>query len=145
MKKIPKTIFNGSMDNIFSPKFSRSSGLFAVKILVLGIIFLFLSNCSTVGNQMEMKSQDLDLSMSYAVKMYEQKRQESQPLESKDPRAYFQFLMSLEAEKKFQFEKAAMHYKEIVKYDPATEKFFEKWVHLVLRTGQLDKAVKAGQ
>ena len=94
---------------------------------------------------MEMKSQDLDLSMSYAVKMYEQKRQQSQPLESKDPRAYFQFLMSLEAEKKFQFEKAAMHYNEIVKYDPETEKFFEKWVHLLLRTGQLDKAVKAGQ
>ena len=145
MKKISKTILNGSMDNLFSPKFRRSSGLFAVKFLVFGIIFLFLSNCSTVGNQMEMKSQDLDLSMSYAVKMYEQKRQQSQPLESKDPRAYFQFLMSLEAEKKFQFEKAAMHYKEIVKYDPETEKFFEKWVHLLLRTGQLDKAVKAGQ
>ena len=145
MKKITKTILNGSMDNLFSLKFSKSSGLFAVKILVFGIIFLFLSNCSTVGNQMEMKSQDLDLSMSYAVKMYEQKRQQSQPLESKDPRAYFQFLMSLEAEKKFQFEKAAMHYKEIVKYDPKTEKFFEKWVHLLLRTGQLDKAIKAGQ
>ena len=145
MKKIPKTILNGLMDNRFSLEFRRSSGLFAVKFLVFGIIFLFLSNCSTVGNQMEMKSQDLDLSMSYAVKMYEQKRQQSQPLESKDPRAYFQFLMSLEAEKKFQFEKAAMHYKEIVKYDPETEKFFEKWVHLLLRTGQLDKAVKAGQ
>ena len=145
MKKITKAILNGSMDNLFSLKFRRSSGLFAVKILVFGIIFLLLSNCSTVGNQMEMKSQDLDLSMSYAVKMYEQKRQQSQPLESKDPRAYFQFLMSLEAEKKFQFEKAAMHYKEIVKYDPETEKFFEKWVHLLLRTGQLDKAVKAGQ
>ena len=69
MKKITKTILNGSMDNIFSLKFSTSSGLFAVKILVFGIIFLFLSNCSTVGNQIEMKSQDLDLSMSYAVKM----------------------------------------------------------------------------
>jgi len=145
MKKTPKTILNGSMDSIFSTKFSRSSGLFVVKILVLGIIFLFLSNCSTIGNQMEIRSQDLDLSTSYAVKIYEQKKQQSQPSESKDPRAYFQFLMSLEAEKKFQFEKAAMHYKEIVKYDPETEKFFEKWVHLLLRTGQLDKAVKAGQ
>ena len=145
MKKIPKTILNGLMDNRFSLEFRRSSGLFAGEFLVFGIIFLFLSNCSTVGNQMEMKSQDLDLSMSYAVKMYEQKRQQSQPLESKDPRAYFQFLISLEAEKKFQFEKAAMHYKEIVKYDPETEKFFEKWVHLLLRTGQLDKAIKAGQ
>ena len=105
MKKTPKTVLNCSIYNIFSPKFLKGKGLFAVKILVFGIIFLFLSNCSTLSNQMEMKSQDLDLSMSYAVKMYEQKRQESQPLESKDPRAYFQFLMSLEAEKKFQFEK----------------------------------------
>ena len=41
--------------------------------------------------------------------------------------------------------KAALQYKEIVKYDPQTEKFFEKHVRLLLRTGQLDEAVKAGQ
>jgi len=50
-----------------------------------------------------------------------------------------------EAEKKFQFEKAASHYKEIVKYDPETERFQEKLVRLLLRTDQLDEAVKAGQ
>jgi len=133
------------MDNLFSSKIREREGLSAGKVLVYGIICLFLSNCSTVGNQMETQPQELDLSMSYAAKMYEQKRQQSKPLESKDPRAYFHFLMSLEAEKKYQFEKAAMHYKEIVTYDPETEKFFEKRVRLLLRTGQLDEAVKAGQ
>jgi tetratricopeptide (TPR) repeat protein len=121
------------------------SGWSAAKILVSGLLLLSLSNCATVGNQMETQSQDFDLSNSYAAKMYEQKKQQAQPLDSKDPRAYFHFLMSLEAEKKFQYEKAALQYKEIVKYDPQTEKFFEKHVRLLLRTGQLDEAVKAGQ
>ena len=113
----------------------------------LGCYFflIFISNCTTINNKVEPELHNIDLSLSYAAKMFEQKQLQSKPLESKDPRAYFHFLMSLEAEKKFQFEKAAMHYKEIVKYDPETEKFFEKWVHLLLRTGQLDKAIKAGQ
>ena len=115
------------------------------KTLATGLLILSLTNCSTVGTQIDTQSQDLDLSSSYAAKMFEQKKQSSQPLDSKDPRAYFHFLMSLEAEKNFQFEKAALHYKEIVKYDPETEKFFEKRVRLLLRTGQLDEAVEAGQ
>ena len=115
------------------------------KILVSGLLFLSLSNCATVGNQIEKQSQDFDLSNSYAAKMYEQKRQQAEPQDSKDPRAYFHFLMSLEAEKKFQFEQAASQYKEILKYDRETEKFFEKHVRLLLRTGQLDDAIKAGQ
>ncbi|MBL4665193.1 MAG: tetratricopeptide repeat protein [Nitrospinaceae bacterium] len=121
------------------------SGWSVVKILVSGLLFLSLSNCTTVGNQIGTQSQDFDLSSSYAAKMYEQKKQQSQPVDGKDPRAYYYFLMSLEAEKSFQFEQAALQYKEIVKYDPETEKFFEKHVRLLLRTGQLDEAVEAGQ
>ena len=94
------------------------------KTLVSGMLFLSLSNCTTVGSQIETQLQDSDLSSSYAAKMYEQKKQQSQPLDGKDPRAYFHFLRSLESEKRFQFEQAAMQYKEIVKYDPETEKFF---------------------
>lgn len=121
------------------------NGWSVAKTLVSGMLFLSLSNCTTVGSQIETQLQDSDLSSSYAAKMYEQKKQQSQPLDGKDPRAYFHFLMSLESEKRFQFEQAAMQYKEIVKYDPETEKFFEKQVRLLLRTGQLDKAVEAGQ
>ena len=65
------------------------------KSLVSGLLFLPLSNCTTIGNQIDTQSQDFNLSNSYAVKMYEQKKQQSQGLDSKDPRAYFHFLMSL--------------------------------------------------
>ena len=133
------------MGNLFSLNFRVKGQWPALNLLVSGFIILFLANCSTVNTQMEERSENLDLSLSYAAKMYEQKRQHSQNLEGKDPRAYFHYLMSLEAEKKFQFEVAASHYKEIVKYDPETEKFFEKHVRLLLRTGQFDEAVKVGQ
>ena len=133
------------MDNLFSLNFRLRGQLFALNLLLLGITILFFANCSTVGTEMETESENLDLSISYAVQVYEKKRQNSQTLEGKDPRAYFHYLMSLEAEKEFQFKKAASHYKEIVKYDPETEKFFEKHVRLLLRSGDFDKAITAGQ
>ena len=133
------------MANLFSLNFRLRGQLFAVNLLVSGVTILLFANCSTVGTEMETQSRNLDLSISYAAKAYEKKRQNSQALEGKDPRAYFHYLMSLEAEKKFQFEKAASHYKEIVKYDPETEKFFEKHVRLLLRSGNFDEAITAGQ
>ena len=113
----------------------------------LGCYFflIFISNCTTINNKVEPELQNIDLSLSYAAKMFEQKQQQSKPLESKDPRAYYHFLIALEAEKNYQFEKAALHYKKIVKYDPETASFAEKLVRLLLRTGQLDEAVKAGE
>ena len=92
------------MGKLFSLNFRLRGQLFALNILVSGITILFFANCSTVGTEMEKQSGNLDLSMSYAAKVYEKKRQNSQTLEGKDPRAYFHYLMSLEAEKKFQFE-----------------------------------------
>ena len=113
----------------------------------LGCYFflIFISNCTTINNKVEPELQNIDLSLSYAAKMFEQKQLRSKPLESKDPRAYYHFLIALEAEKNYQFEKAALHYKKIVKYDPETSSFAEKLVRLLLRTGQLDEAVKAGE
>ena len=105
---------------------------------------LILSNCAT-NNQMETEVQDIDLSMSYATKTFEQNQKQSKLLEGKDPRAYYHFLMALEAEKNYQFEKAILHYKKIVKYDPKTANFFEKLVRLLLRTGQLSEALNAGE
>ena len=113
----------------------------------LGCYFflIFISNCTTINNKVEPELQNIDLSLSYAAKMFEQKQLQSKPLESKDPRAYYHFLIALEAEKNYQFEKAALHYKKIVKYDPETASFAEKLVRLLLRTGQLNEAVKAGE
>ena len=81
---------------------NRFTSIWAVaNTLVSGLLFLSLSNCTTVGNQIDPQSQDFNLSNSYAVQMYEQKKQQSQGLDSKDPRAYFHFLISLDTEKKF--------------------------------------------
>lgn len=137
---------NRSMDILFSLNFRWINRPQTASFFIYGFFLIFLSNCAAVvSNQAEPELRDIDLSMSYAAKMYEQKKKQFRPLESKDPRAYYHFLMSLEAEKKYQFEKSALHYKEIVKYDPETPGFAEKLVRFFLRTGQLAEAVKAGQ
>ncbi len=142
MKAIPVTIERKeAMSDSFSFNLWRMSFVAARRALVFGLFLLFLSNCTTTSIQLETHSEELDLSNSYAVKMFEKKKQQSLPLESKDPRAYYHYLMSMEAEKKYQFEQAAFHYREIVKYDPESEKFYEKLVRLLLRTGQLKEAI----
>jgi tetratricopeptide (TPR) repeat protein len=90
-------------------------------------------------------SKNTDLSSSYAVRSFENKKQLSQKLDTRDPRSYYHYLLALKAEKTYQLEQAAAHYKEVVQHDPQTERFHEKWVRLLLRTGQLDEAVRAGQ
>ena len=110
-------------------------------LLILSL--LFMANCATpVGTP---GSTVGDLSSSYAVKSFENKKQDSQALETRDPRSYYHYLMAVKAEKGYQLEQAALHYKEVVQHDPEAERFHEKWIRLLLRTGQLDEAVRAGQ
>ena len=114
-----------------------------VKAGLLMFSLLLLANCATtVGN---LDSTNADLSSSYAVKSFENKKQHSQKLDTRDPRSYYHYLMAVKAEKKYQLKQAALHYKEVVQHDPETERFHEKWIRLLLRTGQLDEAVRAGQ
>ena len=111
-------------------------------VLLLLIAPLFLANCATtVGNQ---GSTSADLSSSYAVRSFENKKKLSQSLDTQDPRSYYHYLRALEAEKQNDMEQAALHYEEVVQYDPQAERFHERWVRLLLRTGQLEKAVLAG-
>ena len=53
------------------------NGWSVAKTLLSVMLFLSLSNCTTVGSQIETILQDSDLSSSYAAKMYEQKKQQS--------------------------------------------------------------------
>ena len=106
-------------------------------------MLLFLANCTTMHDVPG--STSTDLSSSYAVKSFEKKKQLSRTLDTRDPRSYYHYLMALNAEKGYQLEEAASHYKEVVQHDPETERFQEKLVRLLLRTGQLDEAVRAGQ
>jgi len=114
-------------------KFSKSN----VWLLML----LFLASCATPAPY----STNADLSSSYAVKSFENKKQHSQNLDTRDPRSYYHYLMAVKAEKTYQLEQAASHYKKVVQHDPETERFQEKWIRLLLRTGQLDEAVQASQ
>ena len=104
---------------------------------------LFLASCTTISQVPGSISSDL--SSSYAVRSFEKKRQFSEKLGTRDPRSYYHYLIALKAEKSYRMEQAALHYQEVVQHDPEAEKFHEKWVRLLLRTGQLDKAVRAGE
>ncbi len=106
-------------------------------------MLLFLASCTTIPGVPD--STTSDLSSSYAVLSFEKKKQLSGKLDTRDPRSYYHYLLALKAEKGYQMDQAAVHYKEVVQYDPETERFHEKWVRLLLRTGQLDEAVEAGQ
>jgi tetratricopeptide (TPR) repeat protein len=120
-------------------KFSRRNS--RADFLIFSL--LFLANCTTtVGTQ---GSASFDLSSSYAVKSFEEKKKNSQQIETRDPRSYFHYLMALQAEKEYQIEEATSHYKEVVRYDPDAERFHEKRIRLLLRSGQLEEAIEASQ
>ena len=124
-----------------SGKFSKSNALARAGLLML--FLLFLANCATTVGTLD--STNADLSSSYAVKSFENKKQHSQKLDTRDPRSYYHYMMALKAEKEYQLEQAALHYKEVVQHDPETERFHEKWIRLLLRTGQFDEAIRVGQ
>ncbi|MBT3922611.1 MAG: tetratricopeptide repeat protein [Nitrospina sp.] len=110
---------------------------------LLILCLLFLTNCATPGGTLD--SANVDLSSSYAVRSFENSKKHSQKQDTRDPRSYYHYLMALQAEKQYQMEQAASHYKEVVQHDPEAERFHEKWIRLLLRTGQLDEAVRVGQ
>ena len=110
---------------------------------LLMFCLLFLANCATTVGIPD--PANVDLSSSYAVRSFEDKKKNFQKLEARDPRSYYNYLMALQAEKGFQLEQATLHYKEVVLYDPETERFHEKLVRLLLRTGQLDETIRASQ
>jgi len=107
------------------------------------LVLVLLASCTTMSGVPD--STSTDLASSYAVLSFEKKKQLSGKMDTRDPRSYYHYLMALNAEKGYQLEQAASHYKEVVKYDPDAERFHERWVRLLLRTGQLDEAVQAGQ
>ncbi len=134
-------IFEKNLIHRASQKIFKLSTGFRVALLMASV--LFLTNCATtIGDR---GSKSADLSSSYAVRSFEEKQKRSPNLSTRDPRSYYHYLRALDAEKDYQMEQAAVHYKEVVKYDPEEERFHEKWIRLLLRTGQFDEAVLASQ
>jgi tetratricopeptide (TPR) repeat protein len=119
--------------------------LMNVKFLRVPLVlagWMAIANCSTMPGNQPSAMQDGDLASSYAVKSVKTDRITSLRV-SKDPRAYYHFLLALKAESQSQFELAASHYKEVVKYDPNVEEMHETLAVLLLRSGQLDELLKA--
>ena len=124
-----------------SQKFNTSTAWASAGLSIFAL--LFLANCTTpVGAP---GGASADMSSSYAVKSFEKKKQLSKELDGRDPRSYYHYLRALKAEKIYQLEEAATHYKNVVKYDPQAERFQERLVRLLLRTGQFDEAVEASK
>ncbi len=101
---------------------------------------LFVSNCSSLPVN-GVAGGDADLSSSMAVKKLAKKGGDSQA-STGDPRAYYHYLMALNAERESLFEEAASHYSAVVKYDPKNEAFHEKLAGLLLRSGQIDELLQ---
>ncbi len=122
---------------------TQKLGIPNLKAGLLIFCLLFLTNCATtVGTPYPA---NVDLSSSYAVQSFENKKKNAQKVETRDPRSYYNYLMALQAEKAYQLKQATLHYKEVVLYDPESERFREKLVRLLLLTGQFDEAVRASQ
>lgn len=102
--------------------------------------WMVVANCSSLPST-QVASSDSDLSASYAVKSLAPKQPMTKKV-SRDPRSYYHYLLALKAENKSRFEDAASHYMEVVRYDPGMEDMREILVHLLLRSGQIDKLVK---
>ena len=61
--------------------------------------------------------------------------------ESKDPAAYFNFLLALRAERNGDFDAATDYYRMVLAHDPSAENFYIKLVNLYQIKGQLDLAI----
>jgi tetratricopeptide (TPR) repeat protein len=117
---------------------------FSVKTLRTPIVlacWMVVANCTT---QAATRVADNDLATSYAVKSLSHGKDKIASY-SKDPRSYFHYLLALKAESKSQFEEAASHYAEVVRYDPEMEDMREILVKLLLRSGQIDQLIKTSE
>ena len=99
-----------------------------------------IASCGTLPVQKTVSDSDMDAS--YAVKSVEMKKEPTRQQVTKDPRAYYNYLMALKAEGDSRFEQATLHYREVVKRDPETEELHEKLAGLLLRSGQIEELLK---
>lgn len=103
---------------------------------------LLLSGCTSTPLSGNLPS-TIDLSSSYAVQKLEERNRQNPSNDLKDPRAYYHYLMALKAERDYQFEDAAEHYRKVVEHDPKTAGFHELLARQLLRAGKYDAAQDA--
>ncbi len=109
--------------------------------ILLVVMLLFVSNCSTLPTAS--MSRDIDLSRSYAVKAVDEliKKQDGRPV--RDPRAYYHYLMALKEVRLHQFEKAAEHFREAVEFDTTNLSLHRQLAINLLRAGEINETYRS--
>lgn len=144
-RQIPKEV-EGSLEMIKDDGLREILTRLSKKILWMPAalaVLMVISNCSAIQVQQEVLPSTIDLASSYAVKGIQNGYEKEALKSSRDPRAYYHYLMALKVEQENLFEEAAEHYREVVKYDPLTEENHENLAVLLLRSGQIDAAYQA--
>ena len=112
------------------------------KLQVVSItgILLFVSNCTTLS--MDQGQKTIDLSNSYAVKIAEKLSKKQTENTTRDPRAYYHYLMVLKAVRGHQFEKAVENFRGMIQFDPTDPKIHHQLAMNLIRSGKMDDAHK---
>lgn len=134
----------GNLEMIHDPGLKEILSRISAKLLSTAFLLagsLFIANCGGLpGKSAAMNG---DLSSSYAVTGLDRQGSYAKANSRRDPRAYYHYLMALNAERESLFEEAAMHYGKVVEFDPGEEEVHEKRAGLLLRSGQIAGLVKA--
>ena len=104
-----------------------------------GMLF-FIPNCTTLPTNQVYGT--IDLSSSYAVKTVEKLTKKHAGDAVRDPRAYYHYLMALNAIREHQFEKATENFHELIKFDPSDSRFHHQLAMNLIRSGKVDDAYK---
>jgi Tfp pilus assembly protein PilF len=142
-RQVPKEV-EGSLDMIKDQELkeilTRLSGKIRWMPLALAVL-MTISNCTTLTVNQEVTPSPVDLASSYAVRDVQNDQASERTIKkSRDPRAYYHYLMALKAEQENLFEKAAGHYGEVVRHDPDSQENHEMMAGYLLRSGQIDEA-----
>ena len=118
----------------FSSKIQNETFFFLTIFAAGGL----LSACSSLSSG-HASSGSIDLSSSYAVPVEVRPNKGKQQYVHRDPRAYYNYLLALKAERDSDFSKAATYYQNVVEYDQYSEETHEKLAGLLLRSGRFDE------
>jgi len=114
-----------------------------IKVILPIVILAFISNCTTFP--VDQVSQNIDLSNSHAVKVVERLSAKESNENVRDPRAYYYYLMALQAVREHQFEQASENYRLMVQFDPYDYKSYAQLAINLIRSGKIEDAYKTLQ
>ncbi|SVE08029.1 uncharacterized protein METZ01_LOCUS460883, partial [marine metagenome] len=112
-----------------------------LRIVLPAAILLLISSCTTFPTDRD--PQNIDLSNSYAVKLVEKLSGKQTQKNIRDPRAYYHYLMALQAVRGHQFERASENFRGVIQFNSSDSKFYRQLAMNLVRSGKIDDAYKA--